>query len=64
MPVTKLTHGSKEVSQMRAFNAPATRRTATTAVKKSWQWNSDELLAAEKRAKEVQAAQRRFRKAA
>lgn len=49
---------------MRAFNAPATRRTATTAVKKSWQWNSDELLAAEKRAKEVQAAQRRFRKAA
>ncbi|MFA7287235.1 MAG: hypothetical protein WC052_06240 [Patescibacteria group bacterium] len=48
---------------MRAFNAPV-RRTAKTAVKKTWQWNSDELLAAEIRAKEVQAAQRRFRKAA
>lgn len=48
---------------MRAFNAPAIKRTAAPKLK-PWQWNSVEVLAAAEREKEVQAAQRRFRKAA
>jgi len=49
---------------MRAFNAPS-RTTATNAApRKSWQWNSDAAEAEQNRAKEIQAAQRRFRKSA
>lgn len=46
---------------MRAFNAQS-RTTVSNTPKKTWQWNSEQVAADENRAKELQAAQRRFRK--
>lgn len=43
---------------MRAFTVKTKR---DTVEKKSWQWNSEFLAEEQNRAKELQAAQRRFR---
>ena len=46
---------------MRAFNA-LSRTTVSNTPRKTWQWNSEQIAAEQNRAKELQAAQRRFRK--
>lgn len=43
---------------MRAFTVPVRR---PTVERKTWQWNSAQLIAERKRAEELQTAQRRFR---
>lgn len=48
---------------MRANTQTATK-TKTTSTLKTWQWNSALVAAEQARAKQVQAAQRRFRNAA
>jgi hypothetical protein len=46
---------------MRAFNVQS-RTTVSNSPRKTWQWNSEQVAAEENRAKELQDAQRRFRK--